>query len=146
MLFLSSALVTYAAKKPKSTKKPPVTTVKKTTTSTTTSKSSGGGKISGTDVAISYAVRGSSLVFTVSNTKKVSSLTYTLIYLTNGQQEGAIGTIYPKGANTVSRSLLFGTCSKNVCRYHTNVSNVSLEIGGKLTSGKTFSSSYSIAY
>lgn len=145
-LFLTSVYTIDAAKKPTPTKKPTVvkTTVKKSTT--TAGKSSGTTKIRGTNVAVSYAVKSGSLGITFSNIKKVSFLTYTLMYMTNEQQEGAMGTVYPKGASTASRTLLFGTCSKNVCRYHTNVSNVKLQINGKLTSGKTFSSSYSIAY
>lgn len=137
---------TTSVKKPKPSKKP---TLKKTTTqstkkSPTTSKSSGSEKIKGADVTVSYKVLGGSLVVTFGNTKNATSISYTLIYITNGQQEGAMGIIYPKGANTVSRTLLFGTCSKNVCRYHTNISNMVLEVKAKLKSGKTFSSSYTI--
>lgn len=154
---LFSSYPADAAKKPTPTPKKSSKTVKKPTPKPQPSKkipapkksigkSSGTEKITGSDVVVAYKVQGSSLVVTFSNLKNTSSVSYTLIYATNGQQEGAMGTIYPKGANTASRQLLFGTCSKNVCRYHTNVSNVTLEISVKLKSGKTLTKSYPIAY
>lgn len=120
-----------SAKKPNTTKK---STSKQSTT-----------KPTAIPITVSYKVTGGSLVISFSNLKNTSSVSYTLMYATNGQQEGAVGTIYPKGTNSASRTLLFGTCSKNVCRYHANISDVILEVRGKLTSGKTFSTSYSIS-
>lgn len=131
-------------KKIQPTKKP----MPKKTTAPSTKKqvgsSSGTEKISGTDVTVAYKAQGDSLFVNFGNVKNATSVSYTLIYSTNGQQEGAVGTIYPKGANTASRTLLFGTCSKNVCRYHSNISNVVLEVKAKLKSGKTFSASYKL--
>lgn len=140
----SSTSVKKQIKKVKTKKSKPA---KKTTTpKKSTAKTSGNAKITGSNVDVSYKVQGNSLVVTFSNLKNVASISYTLIYTTNDQQEGAIGTVIPKGANTASRTLLFGTCSKNVCRYHTNISDVTLEVSAKIKSGKTVSKTYYIPY
>jgi hypothetical protein len=78
-----------------------------------------------------------------SNLQNTESVSYMLIYKTNGQQEGAGGSVKPSEGNA-NRELLFGTCSKNVCRYHTNLSNMSLEVTAKLKSGKTLLKRYKI--
>lgn len=103
-------------------------------------------KTTGSDIAVSYKVRGGSLFITFGNLKSANSVSYTLMYETNGQQEGAMGTINPKGSNTATRSLLFGTCSKNVCRYHSNISDITLEVTANLKSGKTLSKVYPINF
>lgn len=64
-----------------------------------------------------------------------TSVSYTLTYNQNGQNEGAGGSITPDSA-TASRELLFGTCSSGVCRYHTNIKNMKFEVVSKLKSGK----------
>lgn len=64
-----------------------------------------------------------------------TSVSYTLTYNQNGQNEGAGGSITPNSA-TASRELLFGTCSSGVCRYHTNIKNMKFEVVSKLKSGK----------
>lgn len=71
------------------------------------------------------------------NLKNAESISYMLVYKTNGQEEGAGGSVNPSLGNSASRELLFGTCSKNVCRYHPNISNMKLEVTTKLKSGKT---------
>lgn len=71
-----------------------------------------------------------------SNLNKVTSVTYTLMYQTNGKDEGVSGTMDSTGGNSTSRELLFGTCSSGVCRYHQNLSNMKLEVTSTLTSGK----------
>lgn len=116
----------------------------KTKQKSTKSKQPSTKKSTSSDISVSYKVNGSSLAVTFGNLKNATSVSYALMYATNGQQEGAVGTINPKGANTATRSLLFGTCSKNVCRYHSNISDVVLEVTANLKSGKTFSQTYPI--
>lgn len=70
------------------------------------------------------------------NLGKARLVTYTLVYRTNGKEEGVSGSIDPVVGNSTSRELLFGTCSGGVCRYHTNLSNMKLEVISELTSGK----------
>ena len=77
------------------------------------------------------------------NLQNAESVSYMLIYKTNGQEEGAGGSVKPSEGNA-SRELLFGTCSKNVCRYHPNLSNMSLEVRAQLKSGKKIIKRYNI--
>lgn len=84
------------------------------------------------------------LIVYFSNLQNAKSVSYTLIYSTNGQQEAAGGSITPSGQTSTSRELLFGTCSKNVCRYHTNLSNMRLEVNADLKSGKKMAKRYRI--
>lgn len=69
------------------------------------------------------------------NLQNARSIQYNLIYRTEGHEEGAGGTITKQTGGT-TRELLFGTCSSGVCRYHTNISNMRLEILTELNSGK----------
>ena len=78
------------------------------------------------------------------NLQNAKSVSYMLIYKTNGQEEGAGGSVNPSEGNTASRELLFGTCSKNVCRYHPNITNMSFEVTAQLTSGKKLIKRYKI--
>ncbi|MBI3366034.1 hypothetical protein HY041_00195 [Candidatus Roizmanbacteria bacterium] len=78
------------------------------------------------------------------NLQNAQSVSYMLIYKTNGQEEGAGGSVNPSQGNTASRELLFGTCSKNVCRYHSNITNMKLEVTAELKSGKKLIKRYKI--
>lgn len=76
------------------------------------------------------------LILTLSNLDKVKNVTYTLMYKTNGIDQGAQGTLDSSSSGqSVLRELLFGTCS-DVCRYHSNITNMKLEIVIELLSGK----------
>ena len=77
------------------------------------------------------------------NLQNAQSVSYMLIYKTNGQEEGAGGSVKPSEGNA-TRELLFGTCSKNVCRYHPNITNMSFEVTVQLTSGKKLTKRYRI--
>lgn len=78
------------------------------------------------------------------NLQNAQSISYMLIYKTNGQEEGAGGSVNPAQGNTATRELLFGTCSKNVCRYHANITNMKLEVTADLKSGKKLVKRYKI--
>lgn len=69
------------------------------------------------------------------NLQNARSVQYNLIYRTGDHEEGAGGTIAKQNGST-TRELLFGTCSSGVCRYHTGISNIRLEILTELSSGK----------
>lgn len=83
------------------------------------------------------------LVVYFSNLQNAQSISYMLIYKTNGQDEGAGGSVKPSEGNA-TRELLFGTCSKNVCRYHTNISKMTFEVTAQLKSGKKLLKRYKI--
>lgn len=75
------------------------------------------------------------LIVTFSNLQKVNNVTYTLMYHTDGKDEGVSGMIDSSSGPSATRELLFGTCS-DVCRYHQNISNMKLEIVSLLPNGK----------
>lgn len=89
-------------------------------------------------VGVSAYLRGDRLALVVNfnNLNKANSVSYTLSYQTNGKDEGIGGVIDSSGGSSASRELLFGTCSSGVCRYHTNIANMKLEVTSELTSGR----------
>lgn len=111
----------------------------RTATKTTVKASTGAG------INVSPQLRSDRRALNISfgNLKNATSLSYTLIYTANGQQEGAGGTISPSG-NSATRELLFGTCSKDVCRYHTNITGMKFEVTYTATSGKKYLKRYRI--
>ena len=76
------------------------------------------------------------LIVSFANLQNSSAVSYLLTYQTLVQQEGAKGTLKMDGSKNTSVELLFGTCSKNVCKYHTGISNARLEVAYTSTSGK----------
>lgn len=83
------------------------------------------------------------LILTLSGFGNVTSVSYQLTYTTNGIPQGVMGTVQPSGG-IETRELLFGTCSKNVCRWHTNIRDARLIVTSKLKSGLTIRKSYRI--
>lgn len=109
---------------------------------------SGGGKPTNySTVVISPVLRADrkALVVYFAGLNNATAVTYTLSYNANGKSEGVRGTIQSASeGNSTSRTLLFGTCSSGVCRYHSGISNMKLEVSSKLKSGKTTLRRYSI--
>jgi hypothetical protein len=103
-----------------------------TKTSSGTVKTSGSGR-----VATSVKFRGDRLATIISfkNLSVASKVDYFLTYNTRGTTQGASGTLIPAGEATALRELLFGTCSKGVCRYDTGITNAKLTITSTLGSG-----------
>lgn len=63
----------------------------------------------------------------IENLKNVNSFEYELTYLANDLPRGVVGTINLEGQTKITRKILLGTCSKNVCKYDEGVK------GGTLT-------------
>ena len=103
-------------------------------------------KTSGSGIGISPRLRADrkALLAYFSNLQNAKSVSYQLAYTTNGQEEGAGGSLTLDGGTTATRELLFGTCSKNVCRYHTNITNMRFEVNYTLTNGKKYLKRYRI--
>lgn len=99
-----------------------------------------------TGIGVSARLRPDRRALTVyfSNLQNASAVSYALMYNTSGQQEGAMGAINFTGSSTASEELLFGTCSKNVCRYHTGINNAKLDISYSLKNGKKYLKKYKI--
>ena len=99
-------------------------------------KKGGGSSYSG--VVVAPRLRGDRKALNVyfSNLSKAKNVTYTLIYETNGKDEGVSGSLDSSGGDAANRELLFGTCSSGVCRYHSSISSMRFEVVSELTSGK----------
>lgn len=78
------------------------------------------------------------------NLKKAKNITYTLIYQTDGKDEGVSGTVDASAGKNITRELLFGTCSSGVCRYHPSIKNARFEATIELASGKIVTKKYKI--
>ena len=102
-------------------------------------------KTSSASLAVTPKIRKDrhALIVYFSNLQSATNISYMLVYKTNGQNEGAGGSVKPSEGNT-SRELLFGTCSKNVCRYHANIANMTFEVTAQLKSGKNLVKRYKI--
>ena len=100
----------------------------------------------GTGIVISPKLRRDrrALIVYFSNLQNASSLSYLLTYKTSTQNEGVQGGIKLTGSSTASQELLFGTCSRNVCRYHTGIKDAKLEISYTSKSGKKYIKRYKI--
>lgn len=97
-------------------------------------------KAAGSGVGISPRLRSDrqALLVNFSNLQNATEVSYLLRYKSNGQDEGAMGALNLSGASSDTAELLFGTCSKNVCRYHTNITEVRFEVSYSSKSGKKY--------
>jgi hypothetical protein len=98
----------------------------------------GGKRVAASGLVVGARLRGDrrALNVTFSNLPKVRNVTYTLMYQTNGKDEGVSGSLDSSSGGSVTRELLFGTCSAGICRYHQNITNMKLEVISELPSGK----------
>lgn len=84
------------------------------------------------------------LIVNFSNLQNAANVSYMLTYQTDTQEEGAMGALKLNSQQSDSLELLFGTCSKNVCRYHTGIHNARLEVSYTSKSGKKYLKKYKI--
>lgn len=71
---------------------------------------------------------GKELALKISGLKDVTTVEYELAYLSNDLSRGVIGSIVLNGETEITRNLLLGTCSRNVCRYDEGVTSGSLTL------------------
>lgn len=83
------------------------------------------------------------LLVTFLNLSAYKNINYTLTYTANSVDQGIQGSITPLG-NATSRELEFGTCSKGVCTYHTNILGMRFVITAQTTGGKMVVKKYII--
>lgn len=93
----------------------------------------GGGKI---PVSVKYRADKKALNFSFSNFSGLNSVSYIFRYETNGNSQGAAGSVTSTNSPTQSRELLFGTCSTSVCSYHSGLKNAKLTFTANYTNGK----------
>ena len=87
-------------------------------------------------LSASVAKNKRSMAVTFSNLTNVKTIKYQLTYNSNKGAQGAGGSIkVAKNTKTLSRTLLFGTCSHGVCSYHSNLKNIVLSVDFVLTTG-----------
>lgn len=103
-------------------------------------KSAGGtGKVVSQNLGVASSVKfradRRAIIMTLSSLDKASQVSYTLTYTGSGVPQGVSGSIKPSGESSITRELVFGTCSAGVCRYHTGISNAQLVITTYLKSG-----------
>ena len=84
------------------------------------------------------------LIVNFSNLQNAKSVSYMLTYKTALQEEAAMGALNLTGSSTDKAELLFGTCSKNFCRYHTNIKNAKLEVSYTSKTGKKYLKKFKI--
>ena len=82
------------------------------------------------------------LLITFSGFNNIQSGSYELTYTANGVPQGAGGSIILDDTST--KTLLFGTCSGGVCKYHSNITNAKLIITSITKSGQKIVKPYRI--
>ena len=105
-------------------------------TGVTTSTSSG--------VTSSVKFRGDRLgiIVTLGSLQAAYKVNYFLSYQTKGTTQGASGSITDTSIGSVTRDIIFGSCSKGACRYDSGISNAKFVITIYLNSGRKIVRSY----
>lgn len=83
------------------------------------------------------------LLVNFSNLQNALAVSYMLIYKTAQQEEAASGALNLGGATSVNE-LLFGTCSGNVCKYHSGIRDARLEVSYTSKNGKKYLKKFKI--
>ena len=71
---------------------------------------------------------GKEFTLKIANIQNADTIEYELVYLAGDLSRGVIGSINYQGESEVSRDLLLGTCSRNVCKYDEGVEEGSLTL------------------
>lgn len=100
-----------------------------------TGQKSGSAKTQGIPITVKFRSDRRAILADFRNLENAQKVEYTLTYTTEGIEQGVVGTINPT-TNEEKRELLFGTCSKNVCRYHTGISGAKFIVTTTLKNGR----------
>lgn len=105
--------------------------------SKTTTKSNAVPSVRTKGVGVSVKIRSDrrAVVATFSNLGVAKSVSYQLTYKAGKVNEGAGGSLSSLSQDPAVRELLFGTCSKGVCRYHTGITNTKFTVTTTLKNG-----------
>lgn len=103
-------------------------------------------KSTGTTIGVYPRLRSDrkALIVNFTNLQNAKSVSYSLVYKTSTQQEGAGGALNLAGQTSDKVELLFGTCSANVCKYHTGIKDARLEVLYTSISGKKYLKKFKI--
>ncbi len=84
------------------------------------------------------------LLVTFSNLQNTKTVEYILTYSANGVDQGVTGTVDVAAGNSATRTIVFGTESKGVYTYHTNIKNMKFVVTIVPKSGKTVVKKYTV--
>ena len=93
---------------------------------------------------VKYRADKRAIFLSFTNFNNIESASYSFTYSTNGNPQGAGGTINSGNNPGAQRELLFGTCSTAVCTYHYNLTGARLVVSVKYKNGKTASKAFRI--
>lgn len=79
-------------------------------------------------VTLTPRADGHELKLEIINIKDTNTVEYELVYLAGDVSRGVIGSVDLGGKNSLSRDLLLGSCSKNVCKYDEGVTEGTLTL------------------
>lgn len=82
------------------------------------------------------------IIVTLNNLQASRKVDYFLSYVSKGITQGASGSITDTGVGSVTRDIIFGSCSKGACRYDSRISNAKFVITIYLNSGRKIIRSY----
>jgi hypothetical protein len=72
---------------------------------------------------------GKEFKMTISRIQNAKTIEYEMVYLASGLSRGVVGSVKPKaGESRVTRDLLLGTCSRDVCKYDEGVTEGTLTL------------------
>lgn len=140
---ISTALLVLLATTPSEVSAKRLLPSAKTGTSAAKAKSTASGSQFGVKAVVKFKSGRTGIVATFSDLERVSKVSYSLTYSSRGIQEGAGGSLTDL-SGTQTRELLFATCSKNVCRYHTGIKNARFVVTTTLKSGKKVSKTFKL--
>lgn len=82
------------------------------------------------------------IIVTLGNLQAARKVDYFLSYQSKGITQGASGSITDTSVGSATRDIIFGSCSKGVCRFDSGISNAKFVITIYLNSGRKIVRSY----
>jgi hypothetical protein len=79
-------------------------------------------------VTLTPRADGKEFTLEISRFGDAETIEYELVYLSQGLSRGVVGSVEVKGESSISRDLLLGTCSRNVCKYDEGVEEGTLTL------------------
>ncbi len=86
-------------------------------------------------VTLTPRTDGKEFTLDISRIDNAQIIEYELIYLSQGLSRGVIGSIDLDGESEISRKLLLGTCSKDVCKYDEGIEEGTLTLRFRSSEG-----------
>lgn len=84
------------------------------------------------------------LLLSFGDLTEAQKVSYELTYTADKIGQGVTGTDEATSSANTQKELVFGTCSKDVCTYHKNITDMILQLKISLKSGKIQTQKYQI--